>query len=140
MNAKNFIVYRIDTTVQERAFVSKGAAQRFADKLNAKVPARETREYEIMHARESLNWQRDIVMSNGQVNPYIAQYTAKIAKLEAEFAVWGNAKYAVAERMEYRNEVVYWKAVRSVMNGAVVYERSSLPYYLSVGSETYWSR
>lgn len=53
-------------------------------------------------------------------------------------ALAAEGRYAVAERMEFENEVVYWRQVSSLMNGAKVWERSDLPYYLSVSSNSYW--
>jgi hypothetical protein len=46
--------------------------------------------------------------------------------------------YAVAERLEYEFEVVYDRQVENLRFGGKVWEKSNLPYYLSVSSNTYW--
>jgi len=46
--------------------------------------------------------------------------------------------HAVAERLEYEFEVVYDRQVENLRFGGKVWEKSNLPYYLSVSSNTYW--
>lgn len=51
-----------------------------------------------------------------------------------------NSQRYVAYHEEFwLNYVVYYRRVKNIMSGIYIQELSSTPYYLSVGSETYWS-
>ena len=47
--------------------------------------------------------------------------------------------YAIAECIEFRNNIEKQEPVANLMNGKVVMESVNTPNFLSVGSETYWS-
>lgn len=112
-----FVVYHVGSSVENARYskgsfgAKKAAAKRKAAALNAKALA-----------------EAEKALSKSPENKYC------VAALEAA----KKGAYAVAEMMEYKYEVVYWKKVNNLMNGKPVWEPSNLPYYLSVASNHYW--
>lgn len=49
-------------------------------------------------------------------------------------------QWAKTTKEDFEQNVVVMRKVRNIMTGEMVDERSDTPYYLSVASETYWSR
>ena len=127
-----FIVYRIDNHADNRmGFGNKAGASRCRNSRNAKAICEANTELakvlEIIRTYDSRGW------------PVAADLIAKPDDLEKR-ACGSKLAWAMTTFEDFDKNVVFMRKVKNLMSGELVDERSDTPYYMSVSSETYWSR
>jgi len=127
-----FIVYRIDNHADNRmGFGNKAGATRCLNSRNAKA---------ICEANTALaEVLRRIREYDSVDRPVPADVLADRDDLEKR-ACGSKLAWAMTTIEDIDKNVVFMRKVKNLMTGEMVDERSDTPYYMSVSSETYWSR